>query len=339
MARLMFFSPRTQLFCYISLNICYVMKPILPNSDFDTLDDMLHATYRHILNNGSKVIGKRGAILEVNNFSVTLNDCRSRTSSSLGRRLVISKFAEFAWYLSANSNLGFIAPYIPAYQQEETNDNQVLGAYGPKIFKERDDGLSQFARVCEQLGARPDTKQAYLSLSDSSDYKTSNTKHSSPPCTIGLHFLIREEKLNVTVYMRSNDAYLGLPHDLFCFTMLQEMVAAKLGLSMGKYHHICTSLHIYEEHIDKVQSYLNEGLFDSVSMPKMDSYDKELIQVVVNAFRKEPVPDFHLENLPPFWNDFILFSSTYSKKLGNKEWLALFRTDELKSIANNSITK
>jgi thymidylate synthase len=33
--------------------------------------------------------------------------------------------------------------------------------------------------------------------------------------------------------MRSNDAYLGLPHDVFCFTMLQEIIARSLGREIG----------------------------------------------------------------------------------------------------------
>lgn len=41
--------------------------------------------------------------------------------------------------------------------------------------------------------------------------------------------------------MRSNDAYLGFPHDVFFFTMIQELVARSLGIRVGDYHHFATT--------------------------------------------------------------------------------------------------
>ncbi len=53
------------------------------------------------------------------------------------------------------------------------------------------------------------------------------------PCTTTLQFFVRNERLDMVTTMRSNDAYLGLPHDVFCFTMLQEIIARSLGLDIG----------------------------------------------------------------------------------------------------------
>lgn len=75
---------------------------------FLTLDDLLNATYKHIQSNGRIISGKRGKIKEALNFAVTLLNPRSRTSRSLDRRLVRSKFAEFAWYLTKDSNKDYI---------------------------------------------------------------------------------------------------------------------------------------------------------------------------------------------------------------------------------------
>jgi thymidylate synthase len=60
-------------------------------------------------------------------------------------------------------------------------------------------------------------------------------------------------------FMRSNDIYLGLPHDLFSFTMLQEIVALSLDLNLGSYTHIVGSLHLYKDNIDKLDTFLEEG--------------------------------------------------------------------------------
>jgi thymidylate synthase len=69
--------------------------------------------------------------------------------------------------------------------------------------------------------------------------------------------------------MRSSDAFKGLPHDIFCFTMLQEMIARDLGLEVGSYHHFAGSLHLYEDNINGAKKYLSEGIHSLLAMPPM----------------------------------------------------------------------
>ena len=72
------------------------------------------------------------------------------------------------------------------------------------------------------------------------------------PCTLTATFHIRDNKLNMTTVMRSNDIRKGLQYDLPFFTMLQRLVQLRLvtttypTLEMGTYSHLSQSLHIYE---------------------------------------------------------------------------------------------
>lgn len=304
----------------------------------ETLDDLLYKTYCYIINDGRYINGKRGDIKEALNFSITLSNPKSRVSKSLDRRFVKSKFAELAWYLSKDSSKKFIEPYIPLYSNEESEQNKILGAYGSKIFGSSNDITSQFERVCEQIIARKDTKQAFLVLSNEQDYKVNYDKFSSPPCTIGLHFYVRNDKLNLTVYMRSNDAYYGLPHDLFCFTLLQEMVSFKVNIPIGNYTHTCTSLHIYSQHIKRVRSYLEEGLHESIVMPSLDNCSDVTLDTVVRAYNDE-VPNVDIKKLSPFWHDYALFSNRFEKKGQIDEWLKMFKLQQFKEIAKSSKSK
>ena len=61
-----------------------------------------------------------------------------------------------------------------------------------------------------------------------------------------MQFIVRCEELHLFVCMRSNDAFMGLPHDVFAFTMLQELVARLIGCELGHYHHFVSSLHLYK---------------------------------------------------------------------------------------------
>jgi thymidylate synthase len=80
---------------------------------------------------------------------------------------------------------------------------------------------------------------------------------------------VRAGKLEAITTMRSNDVILGLPYDIFLFTMLQEMMAVELELELGVYHHIVGSLHIYESDLDWSKEIVEANPTIVESMPRM----------------------------------------------------------------------
>ena len=89
------------------------------------------------------------------------------------------------------------------------------------------------------------------------------------PCTTTLQFFVRDELLHLIVTMRSNDAYIGLPHDVFCFTMLQEIVTRSINLEIGSYRHFVGSMHLYDQDEFHAASLVGEGFQSRVAMPPM----------------------------------------------------------------------
>lgn len=309
-------------------------------TEFISLDDLLYATYYEILQNGVDRYGKRGKFKEVINYSATLENPRVRTSMSLHRNLVQSKFAEFAWYLSKKDDKNYIKPYISVYEKEEQKNNKILGAYGSKIFGSKNGKPSQYERVVEQIIKRNSTKQAFLVISEKNDYKYREKKYQSPPCTIGLHFYVRDDKLNLTCYMRSNDAFYGLPHDLFCFTMLQELISCKTKIPLGKYTHVSTSMHIYDKQIGSIKKYLSEGKQEPIEMPKIKECSFKTLELISKEFDVNEI-NSNSNYLDNYWKDFALFSKRYinDNELDSKTWLKMFKSKDMYQIAHNSISK
>ena len=64
------------------------------------------------------------------------------------------------------------------------------------------------------------------------------------------------------------------PHDIFCFTMIQEILARILEVDLGTYKHAVASLHLYDVHENKVKEYLEEG-YHSVERSEMPRMPKE----------------------------------------------------------------
>ncbi|MCA8971109.1 MAG: thymidylate synthase [Planctomycetes bacterium] len=244
----------------------------------------------------------------------------SRLSRTETRGRVFSCLGELCWYLAGSEELGFIEYYIPKYK-DEADGPIVPGAYGPRL--RRRSGVDQLSRIVTLLQAKRSSRQAVVQLFDASDLGTAVEPKGikSVPCTCTLQFLARDEGLQLIVNMRSNDAFLGLPHDIFAFTMLQELVARSLGLPLGHYKHFVGSLHLYDEHKEKAQDFIEEGWQDSrLIMPPMPEDDpwgavEELLRAE-EAIRNDTDPE--LSTTLPYWADLarllLLFRAKNKRK-------------------------
>ena len=135
------------------------------------------------------------------------------------------------------------APKLAPYREPS---GEFWGAYGLRI----DD---QVFELVNKLRTDPWTRQAVAVLWD--HFMDNVPDKLDYPCTVALGFMIREtvsrtRRLDMHVTMRSNDAWLGLPYDMFQFTQLQHTVARVLGVSPGTYTHTAWSLHLYERDLE-----------------------------------------------------------------------------------------
>ena len=101
--------------------------------------------------------------------------------------------------------------------------------------------IDQFESIERLLRRKSGSRRAVIQLFNAEDIAAD---HKEIPCTTTLQFHLREELLHMSVTLRSNDAYWGLPHDVFCFTMLQEMMARRLGVEIGEYYQYVGSMHV-----------------------------------------------------------------------------------------------
>lgn len=106
----------------------------------------------------------------------------------------------------------------------------------------------------DSLKADKDSRQAILRFSLPEHQWIGNKDQT---CTLNGIFLIRENKLNLTITMRSNDLTLGLVYDLpwfisLIYKMKEELKDIYPELEIGSYTHIVNSLHIYDRDEDKI---------------------------------------------------------------------------------------
>ena len=157
---------------------------------------------------------------------------------------------ELLWYLSGSNQLADIAKFSKVWERMSDNGETVNSAYGYRILKQF--GFNQLEYVVNALVANPNSRQAVIHIKDPQDYTEHPTK--DVPCTVCLQFFIREGKLHMTTYMRSNDVWTGFPYDVFSFTCIQIMVAFWLHVDIGTYTHVAGSLHMYQRSLEEWKS-------------------------------------------------------------------------------------
>jgi thymidylate synthase len=227
----------------------------------DSLDDLLREAIEAVLERGEAVSPTKGPNREIRGVTLQLTNPRARLSRSESRGKVFSALGELLWYLSGSRATDQISHYISKYLEYD-EDGIVFGGYGPRLRGESD----QLATVIGLLRERPSTRRAVVQIFDGADLRE---PHKDVPCTCTLQFLSREARLDLIVYMRSNDVFIGFPHDVFCFSMIQELVARSVGNDVGQYIHVAGSLHLYDDDAQGARQFLNEGYFDTNQMPPM----------------------------------------------------------------------
>ena len=278
----------------------------------NTLDDLLREVLQKLLDTPTKVKASRGESREVFGAMLHLTNPRARLSRSEAKGKLFSALGELFWYLSGDTKLDFIDYYIPGRFQVESDDGErVRSGYGERLFAHQ--GINQINNVIQLLRDKRSSRRAVIQLFDASDLAG---QYKSIPCTCTLQFAIRDEKLSLFVSMRSNDAYIGLPHDVFAFTMLQEIVARSVGAELGEYKHCAGSLHLYDHDTAAARGYLDEAWQSTTTMPAMPAGDPWTaivdVQSLETLLRGGTDVDIDSSSLSDYWKDLARLLKAYA---------------------------
>jgi len=281
----------------------------------DILDDLMRQVLEDLKKNGVANKATKGPNKERLGVSLLLKNPRARLSNSLHRGRAFSTLGESCWYLSGSEDLEFIRYYVPAYERF-AQSGLLRGAYGPRL-------TDQLNAVVGILRSKPNTRQAVICLLKAEDVRDAESK--DKPCTVSLQFFIRENRLHLLTSMRSNDAYLGLPHDIFFFTFLQEYVASLVGMALGLYQHNVGSLHLYKKDLKKAEAFISEGYQTTKAyMRKMPAITSpEILNAFLRAeesIRMGVGSDNQLTNIgSDYWDELITLLRIYkASRSGNR---------------------
>lgn len=159
---------------------------------------------------------------------------------------------ESLWMLGGREDLSYVQQFNKRMGDFSDDGKTLNGAYG---YRWREYwGKDQLDLLVTHLKDHPDSRRAVLQMWSVDDLeKIVNDPHCKDvPCNTQVYFKIRNNHLDMTVNCRSNDIIWGTyGANAVHFSILQEYMAARLGVPLGLYYHLSDSFHAYKDVYEK----------------------------------------------------------------------------------------
>lgn len=237
---------------------------------YKSMNEAWHGMCKRCLDQGRPDDSRDGKALEIigQDAEFTLENPDNNVVTNPMRKFSASyACGELLWYLSGSRDASMMVAYAAQYARFAEKDGNAYGAYGHRwrfdpafvnargILPNSDVIDSQLDAVLKLLKDKPNSRQCVATMWNAGDiiHAIAGDKKDLP-CTLSMQFLLRGSFLHLIVNMRSNDLWLGLPYDAFCFTTIQRLIAHDLGVHCGTYTHRVGSMHIYDRDREKIKA-------------------------------------------------------------------------------------
>lgn len=117
------------------------------------------------------------------------------------------------------------------------------------------DGVNQIEKIVEKLKKNPEAKSATIAT-----MKPSEDFSGHMPCIVCIDFKIRNKKLYLTSFFRSQDVGKKVYADILALGEIQKLVSQKLKIKCGSVKIFISSAHIYETEFKKIKDILSNKL-------------------------------------------------------------------------------
>ena len=222
--------------------------------------------------------GRTGDTFELLHTFVSISDPRQKwVYNRLPPISIAYALAELVWIVNGDNRSSIINFWNPKLEKYAGKSDTYHGAYGERIRKHF--GFDQLQKAYEALKNNPESRQVVIQIYDTRiDFpiKDGSPQNEDIPCNICSLIKVRNNRLEWTQIMRSNDVLLGMPYNFIQFMGLQEILAGWLGVELGSYNHFSDSLHLYSRDYPKVG--VSEVEF--ISNPDSLSIDKDVSEKI-----------------------------------------------------------
>ncbi len=177
---------------------------------------------------------------------------------------------ELLWFLSGETNIRYLKDNgVSIWDEWATEEGELGPVYGAQWRHwQGADGqvYDQVLALVESLKTNPDSRRHIINgwnvalLPDESKKPWQNAADglmALPPCHLLYQFYVADNKLSASLYIRSNDLFLGNPYNTASLAFLTHMLAQQCDLDVGEIVISIGDAHIYSNHFEQVKEQLS----------------------------------------------------------------------------------
>ena len=229
--------------------------------------DVWRSLLRELYDDGNIVSPRGQQIREITAVTLEVEDAYSNIlvcpQRDLNYRFMV---AEWLWIWFGLDDVKTISQYNSKIAMFSDDGLRFAGAYGPRVKQ-------QFPYVVDRLTKDIDSRQAIIEIYQ--EPGTAPTK--DVPCTLSVQFLVRDNKLQTIVCMRSSDVWLGLPYDFFNFSMIANILGSVLHVPLSSMIYHLGSSHLYEKNVETAYHVLYPEDISSLDSPRLSEPPSEAL--------------------------------------------------------------
>lgn len=109
--------------------------------------------------------------------------------------------------------------------------------------------IDQLADVVRKIVDSPNDRRIIMSAWRPDEFQ----QMALPPCHVLYQFTVTDGHLDLCMYQRSCDMFLGVPFNMTSCGILLYLIATATGLKPGIFTHFLADVHIYENHVDQMR--------------------------------------------------------------------------------------
>ena len=275
-----------------------------------------------IVGHGVEVNSRNGMTREIHPLSFMVGDFGNYFLNVKGRVLNFPMaLAEIVWIMNGDDNY-WITKYnkqLKEYANEIDGLPKFNAAYGKRMreaFK-----IDQLEDVILHFAKDLNTRHAGIvyrhPLFDSVERDVKDRA-----CNVSSLFLVRDDKLDITQTVRSQDFIWGLPYNFFQFGYITQFIGERIGVKIGSFFEMVNSLHVYEQHWEEIKNIweLNKEDSDRLEpdIPIIQDVDmarvRDKMMYIERLYEDFPLGiqwrDLNIGQ-SPFWNDAMCVFASY----------------------------
>nr|WP_294169092.1 thymidylate synthase [uncultured Sphingomonas sp.] len=211
------------------------------------------------------------------------------TTKKLHLRSII---VELLWFLRGDTNVRWLQERRVSIWDEWADEDGELGPVYGKQWRdwEAADGrhLDQIAELLELIRKDPASRRQIVTAWNPGEIG----RMALAPCHCLFQTQVAAGRLNLQLYQRSADLFLGVPFNIASYALLTHMLARECGLEPGTFVWTGGDVHLYSNHLEQARLQLTRAVRPlpglEIKDRGQDLFGYELEDFTVNGYDPHP---------------------------------------------------